>query len=100
LRNYVTLFPEEQAYPKVMELENRKPGGQTGIVSQKEFERNFDLFTEGLPYLFLFQFFIIQATKKKKKKENEKERKKKFKKILLKERKKIQRDFIKINQDR
>jgi hypothetical protein len=45
---YSQLFNEETAIPMIMPLgEERKPAGVPAIVSQKEFERNFDLFTEG-----------------------------------------------------
>jgi len=48
MQQYSQLFAEEEAVPKAMPLgKERKPAGTPAIVSQREFERNFDLFTEG-----------------------------------------------------
>ena len=41
-------LPEELNQPQVFKLgENKKPAGTEGIVPAKEFDRNFDIFTEG-----------------------------------------------------
>jgi len=44
---YSEQFPEEKDLPRVMPLDERKPGHNIAIVPKKEFEKNFDLFTEG-----------------------------------------------------